>query len=163
MRAGAPDRGPRPRAPDRRVCVALAAALATSVLPPQAAAAADGTDIVADGIPRPLQGKAGDPARGRAIVADRTVGLCLMCHSGPFPEVRGQGDLAPDLAGAGSRWTAAQLRLRLVDPRKLDPGTIMPPYFSTDGLARIQARFEGRTILDAQQVEDVVAFLGTLR
>jgi sulfur-oxidizing protein SoxX len=120
-------------------------------------------EIVGDGIPAPIEGRVGDAARGRAIVADRTVGLCLMCHSGPFPEVRQQGDLAPDLAGAGSRYTAAQLRLRIVDARRLDDGSIMPPYLALEGLQRVQARYRGRTLLDAQQVEDVVAYLETLK
>lgn len=105
----------------------------------------------------------GDAARGRAIVADRRVGLCLLCHSGPFPEERAQGNLASDLSGAGSRWTAAQLRARLVDARRLNPDTIMPSYFSIEGLNQVAGRFRGKTILDAQQIEDVLSFLLTLR
>ena len=65
-----------------------------------------------------LTGKPGDAARGRAIVANRNVGLCLLCHTGPFPEDKFQGNLAPDLAGAGARWSEGQLRLRIVDARK---------------------------------------------
>jgi hypothetical protein len=68
-----------------------------------------------DSLPQSLTGGRGDPARGRAIVTNRQVGLCLLCHSGPFPEERFQGNLAPDLKGAGARWTEGQLRLRLVD------------------------------------------------
>lgn len=105
----------------------------------------------------------GDAARGRAIVADRRVGLCLLCHSGPFPGERAQGNLASDLSGAGSRWTAAQLRARLVDARRLNPDTIMPSYFSIEGLNQVAGRFRGKTILDAQQIEDVLSFLLTLR
>lgn len=117
----------------------------------------------ADGIEAPLTTVPGDPARGRAIIVDRQKGLCLLCHTGPFPEQRFQGDLAPDLAGAGSRWTVAELRQRIVDSRAVNPQSIMPAYYRSEGLNRVARAFAGRTILDAQQVEDVVAFLATLR
>jgi len=119
--------------------------------------------IVDDAIPQSLTGAPGDPARGRAIVASRQVGLCLLCHSGPFPEERLQGDLAPSLAGAGSRSTEGQLRLRIVDASRLNSATIMPPYYRTDGLARVAANFRGKPVLTAEQIEDVVAYLTTLR
>lgn len=110
----------------------------------------------------PLTATPGDPARGRAIIANRQVGLCLLCHSGPFPEERLQGNLAPDLAGAG-RLSEAELRARIVDSRRLNPDTIMPPYYSTDGLRAVAGSLQGKTIFTAQQVEDVVAFLRTLK
>lgn len=119
--------------------------------------------IAGDSIPDPLTGEPGDAARGRAIVADRTVGLCLLCHSGPFPETPLQGNLAPNLAGAGARWSAGQLRLRLVDPSRLVPDTIMPPYYRLDHVQRVARSYEGKTILGAQQIEDVVAYLVTLK
>ena len=86
-----------------------------------------------------------------------------MCHSGPFPEERFQGNLAPDLKGAGTRWSAGQLRLRVVDSRKLDAGTIMPAYYAVDGLDRVAPVYRGKPILTAEEIEDVVAFLATLR
>jgi sulfur-oxidizing protein SoxX len=116
-----------------------------------------------DALPDPLTGAPGDPARGRAIVANRQVGLCLLCHSGPFPEERFQGDLAPDLRGAGARWTEGQLRLRIVDSGRINPATIMPAYHRVEGLVRVAPAFRGRPILSAEQIEDVVAFLTTLR
>src|SRR5579884_2524025 len=119
--------------------------------------------IVGDAISESLTGSKGDPLRGRAIVMNRQVGLCLLCHSGPVPEERFQGDLAPDLRGAGARWSEGQLRLRIVDARKLNPDTIMPPYYVVDGLNRVAAPFQGKPILSAEQIEDVVAFLTTLR
>ena len=119
--------------------------------------------VVGDAIPAPLTGAPGDPARGRVIVTSRQRGLCLLCHSGPFPEERFQGDLAPDLAGVGSRLSEGQLRLRLVDSRKLDPGTIMPSYYQTDGLNRVGAAWRDKPVLSAEEIEDVVAFLATLR
>jgi len=119
--------------------------------------------VVGDGIPEPLTGEKGDPARGRAIVVNRQVGLCLLCHSGPFPEQRFQGTIGPDLAGAGARSTEAQLRLRIVDSSRVNPATIMPAYYRTEGLARVATAFEGKPVLAAEAIEDVVAFLTTLR
>jgi len=96
-------------------------------------------------------------------VANRQVGLCLLCHSGPFPEERFQGDLAPDLKGVASRLSEAQIRARIVDPSRANPSTIMPAYYKKDGLSRVASAFQGKTILTAEQIEDVVAYLATLR
>jgi L-cysteine S-thiosulfotransferase len=116
-----------------------------------------------DGIPQSLTGARGDPVRGHAIVVNRQVGLCLLCHSGPFPEERFQGNLAPDLRGVGRRWSEAELRLRIVDSSRINPATIMPAYHRTEGLARVAPAWRGKPILSAEQIEDVVAFLTTLR
>jgi sulfur-oxidizing protein SoxX len=118
--------------------------------------------VVGDAIPESLTGHAGDATRGRALVLERT-NTCILCHSGPFPEERFQGDLAPDLTGSGSRWSVAQLRLRLVDASRLNPGTIMPSYFRIDGLDRMAPAFRGKPILSAEQIEDIVAYLASLR
>jgi sulfur-oxidizing protein SoxX len=118
--------------------------------------------IVGDGIPDSLTGSPGDAARGRALVLDRA-STCILCHSGPFPETRFQGDLAPSLAGAGSRWTEGQLRLRLVDAARLNPDTIMPSYYRMEGLARVGRNWQGKPILSAEQIEDIVAYLVSLR
>jgi L-cysteine S-thiosulfotransferase len=119
--------------------------------------------VAGDAIPASLTGATGDPARGRAIVVNRQVGLCLLCHSGPFPEERFQGTLAPDLNGTGTRWSKGQLRLRMVDATRLNPTSIMPPYYRVDGFQRVAQAFRGKPVLTAEQVEDVVAFLATLR
>ncbi|MBM3525013.1 MAG: sulfur oxidation c-type cytochrome SoxX [Alphaproteobacteria bacterium] len=119
--------------------------------------------VVDDAIPAPLAGEPGDAARGRAIVADRQKGLCLLCHNAPIAEQRFQGDLAPDLAGTGARWTTAQLRLRLVDSSRLNPATIMPAYHRSDGFTRVGPAYRDRPILSAQEIEDVVAYLSSLR
>jgi sulfur-oxidizing protein SoxX len=119
-------------------------------------------EIVGDAIPAPLSGAAGDPARGRAIVVNRQLGLCLLCHSGPFPEEQLQGSLAPSLGGVGSRYSDGQLRLRMVDASRVNPQTIMPPYYRTEDLARVAPAYIGKPILSAEQIEDVVAFLITL-
>ena len=118
--------------------------------------------VVGDAIPASLTGTAGDPASGRAIVGNRQLGLCLLCHSGPFPEDRLQGTLAPSLTGVASRLSTGQLRLRIVDASRVNPNTIMPPYYRTRGLTRVARSYAGRPILSAGQVEDVVAFLATL-
>jgi L-cysteine S-thiosulfotransferase len=141
----------------------LAVLLALAVAPAQAQEGPRDVVVVGDAIPEPLAARPGDAARGRAIVANRSVGLCLLCHSGPIPEERFQGTLAPSLAGAGTRWSQAQLRLRIADGARLNPDTIMPPYYRTTGLQHVAKGFEGKTILTAEQVEDVVAYLATLK
>jgi sulfur-oxidizing protein SoxX len=119
--------------------------------------------VEADAIPHSLTGRPGDPVEGRRIVGDRQGGLCLLCHSGPFPEQPLQGTLAPNLAGAANRWSEGQLRLRIVDAGRATPGTIMPSYYRTEGLVQVAPAFAGKPILSAEQIEDVVAYLATLR
>jgi sulfur-oxidizing protein SoxX len=119
--------------------------------------------VSGDAIAQSLTGTPGDAERGERIVTNRQVGLCLLCHSGPYPQERFQGTMAPDLKGAGSRWTEGQLRLRIVDAARANPQTIMPPYYRLDGLVRVAPAFRGKTILSAEQIEDVVAHLMTLR
>jgi L-cysteine S-thiosulfotransferase len=136
------------------VALALSDAAAAQTLSPYA--------VIGDAIPASLTGARGDPTRGHALVRERT-STCLLCHSGPFPEEKFQGDLAPSLAGAGSRWSEGQLRLRLVDASRLNPVTIMPSYYRLDGLERVGATWRGKPILSAEQIEDMVAYLATLR
>ena len=119
--------------------------------------------VVGDAVPESLTGAKGDAERGRSIVVNRQVGLCLLCHTGPFPDEKFQGTLAPDLKGSGSRATEGQLRLRIVDASRLKADTIMPPYYRVDGLTRVARAFRGKPILTAEQIEDVVAYLTTLR
>lgn len=141
--------------------VALAAVLSALA----GAAAAQGVvpyTVRGDAIDAPLAA-AGDPARGRALVASRQQGLCLLCHAAPIPEERFQGDLAPDLAGVGARYTRGQLRLRIVDPRLVNPRSFMPAFHSTSSLSRVGRAWQDKPIFTAQQVEDVVAWLSTLR
>ncbi len=118
--------------------------------------------VVGDGIPVSLTGVTGDASRGRALVLDRS-STCILCHNGPFPETKFQGDLAPNLAGAGSRWSTSQLRLRLVDASRFNPATIMPSYYRVDGLGRVGPAWRGKPILSAEQIEDIVAYLATLQ
>ena len=118
--------------------------------------------IVGDAIPRSLTGAAGDATRGRALVIERS-STCILCHSGPFPEQKFQGDLAPSLSGSGSRWSEGQLRLRLVDASRLNAATIMPSYYRVDGLNRVGTLWRGKPLLSAEQIEDIVAYLVSLR
>ena len=143
---------------------ALALALAVA---PAGAAQVDGAvaayTVVGDAIPSPLDGVKGDAKRGREVVVNRHIGLCLLCHSGPFPEERFPGTIAPDLRGIGARLSPGQIRLRIVDPARLNPETIMPSYYRTEGLTRVAPAYRGKPVLSAGQIEDVVAFLATLR
>ena len=125
--------------------------------------ALSGSALAQDGLPESLTGARGDPVRGRAVVANRQVGLCLLCHAGPFPEERFQGTIAPDLNGIGARLSEAQIRARIVDPGRFNPSTIMPAYYRTEGLARVAPSFRGKPILTAAQIEDVVAYLASLK
>ncbi len=116
----------------------------------------------AQGLPDPLTATSGDPVRGEAIVTDPQHGLCTLCHEGPFPQVPFAGNLGPDLTGVGARRAVSELRQQIVDSRIRNPDTIMPPYFTTDGLERVGAQWQGTTMLQAQEVEDVVAYLASL-
>ena len=122
-----------------------------------------GNAFAGDSIPAPLTGAKGDPARGRAIVANRQVGLCLLCHSGPIPEERFQGNLAPDLTSVGARLSEGQIRLRVVDSTRVNPQSIMPAYYKSEGLTRVAPAYRGKTVLTPEQIEDVVAYLITLK
>ena len=119
--------------------------------------------LVGDAIPEPLAGATGDVARGRRIVLDRATGNCLICHKVPEPNEPFQGELGPDLAGVGARLDAGALRLRLVDQSRINPATVMPPYHRIEGLRRVAKQYQGQPVLDAQAIEDVVAYLATLR
>ena len=129
---------------------------------PANAQASRSYSVVGDAIPTSLTGMPGDATRGRALVVERS-STCILCHSGPFPEQRFQGDLAPSLAGAGNRWSEGELRLRLVDASRLNAATIMPSYYRLDGLNRVGPAWRGKSILSAEQIEDILAYLVTLR
>jgi sulfur-oxidizing protein SoxX len=121
-----------------------------------------GSVVAIDEIPTSLTGAKGDPVKGRALVASRQQGLCLLCHSGPFPEERFQGNLAPDLRSA-TRLSEGEIRQRIVDPRRSNPDSIMPAYYDTGGLTRVAPSVLGKTILSAEQIEDIVAYLLTIK
>jgi len=109
------------------------------------------------------QAQEGNAEAGRAIVANRQQGLCLLCHSAPIPEERFQGNLAPDLAGIGDRYTKSELRQRIADSSAINPSTIMPSYAKTSGLTKVAPAYRDKPIFTPQQIEDVVAYLATLK
>lgn len=113
-------------------------------------------------IPQPLTSMPGDPERGRRIVLDRDGGDCTICHAMPLPQRQFHGTVGPPLDGIGRRSSAGALRLRLVDPKVLNPTTLMPAYYKIIGLHHVLERYRDRPILTAQQIEDVIAYLLTL-
>jgi sulfur-oxidizing protein SoxX len=119
--------------------------------------------IVNGAIVEPLTDQPRDPERGRRIVLDRDGGDCIICHAMPLPQRQFHGTIGPPLDGVGSRYSAGELRLRLVDPKIFNPATVMPAYYKVEGLHRVHERYRGKPILTAQQVEDVVAYLLTLQ
>jgi sulfur-oxidizing protein SoxX len=135
----------------------LASLLLAMAIP--AMAMAQAVVVTGDAVAQSLTGIPGDAARGRAIITDRQRGLCLLCHSGPFSEEPLQGNLAPSLAGAGSRWNEGQLRLRLMDNKRVNPESIMPAYHRLEGLNRVGPAWRDKPILSAAEIEDVLAFL----
>lgn len=110
----------------------------------------------------PLTPEPGDPARGRAVVTGRDAN-CLYCHTVPGGGERFMGDVGPPLTGVASRLSAGEIRLRVVDPTRVNPDAAMPAYHRTAGLEAVAAAWRGRPILTAQEVEDVVAYLMTLQ
>lgn len=119
--------------------------------------------VTGDAIEAPLDGLSGDAARGAAVVRNRETANCLICHAIPDPRERFMGDVGPPLAGVGARLSAGQIRLRLVDPTLLNPAAIMPAYHRVAGLVRVDERYRGRPVLSAQEIEDAVAWLTTLK
>jgi L-cysteine S-thiosulfotransferase len=148
----------------RFICLLIVAACATII--PHSGSVAETLStfrVTGDGVAEPLGGYTGDAGRGRSVVLDRTRGNCLICHVTPEPQERFMGDLAPTLSGVGGRLSVAQIRLRLVDQRLINPKTIMPAYYTTDGLTRVAAQYQGKPVLTAQEIEDAVAYLATLQ
>jgi len=127
-----------------------------------AAVSAAGLRIVGDGAPDRIAAP-GDPARGRALIAARESANCVLCHAVPDPAVRFAGNEGPSLAGVGTRLSEAQLRLRVADNVRVNPATVMPSYYRIDGMDRVASNYAGKPVLTAQQVEDVVAWLVTLK
>lgn len=119
--------------------------------------------VTGDAIREPLRGLAGDAARGALVVKNRETGNCLICHAIPDPSERFQGEIGPPLAGVGLRLTEGQIRLRLVDPTQVNPKAIMPAYHRVSGFINVDQRFAGVPVLNAQDIEDVVAYLMGLK
>lgn len=118
--------------------------------------------VVDDTIPVSLTGVPGDPVKGKKLSVNRKKGNCLACHAMPIPEQQFHGEVGPDLSGVGSRMTQAELRLRLVNSKALNPDTIMPAFHKV-ALNRVLKKFKGKTILGAQEIEDIIAYISTLK
>ena len=112
-----------------------------------------------DGL-EPLAG-AGDAQRGRDLFIAREGGHCVLCHAAPG--IAPAGNVGPSMAGIGSRLTEAQIRLRIADITRVNANAAMPTFHRVAGMHRVAAQYEGRPVLDGQQVEDLVAYLSTLR
>ena len=110
-----------------------------------------------------LTGQAGDSAKGREVAINRKQGNCLACHILPIPEQPFHGAIGPDLSEIGGALSEGELRLRVVNSKMFNEQTIMPAFYRNDGFERVLKKFQGKTILSAQQVEDVVAYLMTLK
>lgn len=139
----------------------------TAVLLLAGTASADGLvkyEIVDYAISKSLTGKPGDPDKGVKTFTSRKLGNCLACHqvtaleSQPF-----HGEIGPSLDGVAERYNEGQLRMQVVDAKVINPDTIMPAFYRTEGLHRVLKKFSGKPILSAEQVEDVVAYLKTLK
>ena len=142
-------------------CLSAALSMASGGVPAQSMAPLESGQISGDGVSAPLTSAPGDAAHGRALLVARENANCILCHA--IPEVRFFGNLAPALAGIGSRLSAAQLRLRVADNGRVNPNSIMPAYYRSEGLHDVAPQYRGKTILSAQEVEDVVAYLRTLK
>ncbi len=142
--------------------LSVATAMATLSISVQADDALVPYRVVGDTIPEPIGGLTGDAARGRSLVLDRTTGNCLICHKVPEPSERFMGELGSDLTGVGTRLNTGQIRLRLVDQSLLNPKTLMPPFYRVKDLTRVAERYRDKPVLNAQQLEDVVAYLTSL-
>ena len=119
--------------------------------------------VVGDAIPTALDGRTGDASRGLALIGERRLGNCLICHSLSKSDEPFQGEIGPALDGVGQRLSAGQIRLRIVDASRLNPATPMPPFYRVDGLVDVASEYKGRPVLDAQQIEDIVTYLTTLK
>lgn len=145
--------------------LALFAVIGTIATPAVAEAPAGVASYVTEGdaIAQPLNGRAGDAARGKALIADRQKSLCVLCHTGPFADPHFKGTLGPDLSGIGGRLSPAQIRLRIVDMKALNAASIMPSYYRVSDAPRVAGMWRGRTVLPADDIEDIVAYLSTLK
>ncbi len=110
----------------------------------------------------PLVDVAASPAEGERVFIEREAGHCVLCHQVDGLDAPFQGNLGPVLTGIGSRLSEAQIRLRIVDASQLNPDTIMPPYYRRTGLEQVAAGYGGQTVLSAEQIEHLVAWLASL-
>lgn len=150
------------------IAAALALALTGSAVMAQDAKIAEpglvAYEVKDYAIQKSLTGKPGDPVQGRKWATTGGQGNCVICHKMPIPEVAFRiGNVGPDLSQVGGRLSPAEIRMRIVNPKLLNEETIMPAYYKVSGFHRVQKKFEGKPMLTAEQVEDLVAYLSTLK
>ena len=143
--------------------VAIGGSLALLLSSPASAADLIKYQINNDAIATSLTGKAGDPVNGKKLATNRKKGNCLACHSMPIPEQAFHGNIGPDLKGVSNRYSEGELRLRIINPKVLNSETIMPAFYRVDGLNLVIKKFAGKPIISAQDVEDIVSYLMTLK
>jgi sulfur-oxidizing protein SoxX len=158
----------------RRGCDVMAAAMLCCVLVGMPACSAQSLAVpggspvhaspahASDAMPAPLVDVAANADIGREVFGERESGNCVLCHRITGLDVPFQGDVGPDLTAVGARLSPAQLRFRIVDASRLNPATVMPAYFRTDGLSHVAEAWRGRTVLTGEQVEHLVAYLSSL-
>jgi len=147
----------------KRANLVRSIAVASCLVAGSLSAQASEITIIDDGIPKSLTGASGSADRGRDVIVNRKAGNCLACHKiSVITDQPFHGEIGPPLDGAASRWSEAQLRLIVVDSKKVFDGTMMPAFHRSADLNRVMEKFQGKTILSAEEVEDVVAFLKTL-
>ncbi len=139
----------------------LAPAFAQQASDPQAAPTLVPYRIENDRIAASLTGRPGDPTRGAALFASRQVSTCLLCHADPSAPQPSAPTIGPSLSNLGTRLTEGQIRLRIVDAARLNPDTVMPSFYTVAGLHRVGRQWQDKPILDAGQIEDLIAFLQT--
>ncbi|HKL46134.1 MAG TPA: sulfur oxidation c-type cytochrome SoxX [Roseovarius sp.] len=118
-----------------------------------------------------LTGTPGDPARGREVVGNKSLGNCVACHANSdMSDIPFHGEIGPMLDGAGERWSEAELRGIVANAKVMFPGSMMPSFYKVDGFIRPGNAYTGEAaddsfgpLLTAQQIEDVVAYLATLK
>tara|TARA_R100001369_G_scaffold10278_1_gene23260 strand:+ start:1379 stop:1852 length:474 start_codon:yes stop_codon:yes gene_type:complete len=144
---------------------ALASAAYAEEIAPTAVSFTDGA------VEQSLTSVAGDVTNGRALVGDKGAGNCVACHMvSDLADVPFQGNIGPMLDGAGDRWSEAELRGLVVNAKVMFEGSMMPSFYRTEGYTRPGNAYTGKAaddtfapLLSAQQVEDVVAYLATLK
>jgi sulfur-oxidizing protein SoxX len=149
-----------------RIFAATVVALLVGVSAASAGAIKPADVKVVDGaVAQSLTGQPGDPAEGRKWFLGRKLGNCLACHTiKDLAKEPYHGEVGPPLDGVAGRWSEGELRAIVVNSKEaLSPETIMPGFYRDYGLHRVAEKFQGKTILTAQQVEDVVAYLMTLK
>jgi len=156
------ERAPLFRQPARLAVACLVMALACAAL---TACGADPARlvVVGDAVPEPLAGARGDADRGRALLVAREDANCVLCHTIADAALRYSGNIGPPLDGVAKRLSVGQLRLRVADNLRVNPASAMPSYYRVEGLDRVAGVYRGRPILDAGQIEDIVAYLATLQ